>query len=143
MQANKLAALHDSPFLDICLIRYTNSVVWKYNGLLMAPINMYLLSTCLTTYNKCLLLPSLHMLALATPSALFLLRGFIVFDKQLCAALLPPYGCFVKCQIILYAHKCKFHCLFHLTFTEPIVLSCILCISLFPLTNHPYIPITS
>lgn len=122
MQANQLAALHDSPFLEICLSRCTNSVVWSYNGLLMAFINMYLISTCLTTYNKCLSLPSLHILALAAPSALFLLRGFIVFDKQLCAALPPPCGYFMKCQIILSAHYRKFEGLFYIIFTDHIVI---------------------
>lgn len=142
MQANQLAALYDSPFLDICLFRSINSVFWSYNGLLMALINMYLLSTCLTTYNKCLSSPSLHILALAAPSALFLLRGFIVFDKQLGAALPPPNGCFMKCKIILSAHKRKFVCLFHIH--SQTILSYNLCnASVFPLTNQPNIPMTS
>lgn len=98
-------APYDSHFLDIWRLRDINSVVWSYNGLLTVLMNMYYLATWLTSYSNGLVSPSLHMLALAAPSAVFLLRGFIVFDKQLCGALAPPYGYLMTCKIILSATR--------------------------------------
>lgn len=59
------------------------------------------------------------MLALAAPSAFFLLRGFIMFDKHLCGAVAPPYGYGVTWQIIPYDHKCDMRHV-HITFTDPV-----------------------
>lgn len=43
----------------------------------------------------------------------------------------------------MQAHKRKFHWLFHITFADPIVTSFMYCTSLFPLKNHPNVPMTS